>query len=175
MMEATRVTVDEVKERMGRGEQFVFLDTRNPEAWGESESDAREACFSSMLHARRASVASTLRKRRASGDESASAVERVLRWPHLVSLPLENNATCYTAHGQWVSDDRDAAQPRRKIYFSADSYQSAARPQDSPVAQARLHALRLFDRAPLLARIRPDQFPLVLRLGAAVDAAGPVA
>jgi len=37
-MEATRVTVDEVKERMGRGEQFVFLDTRNPQAWGEAET-----------------------------------------------------------------------------------------------------------------------------------------
>lgn len=37
-MEPTRVTVDEVKERMERGEQFVFLDTRNPKAWGESDS-----------------------------------------------------------------------------------------------------------------------------------------
>ena len=36
-MEATRVTVDEVKERMGRGEQFTFVDTRNPVAWGESD------------------------------------------------------------------------------------------------------------------------------------------
>jgi rhodanese-related sulfurtransferase len=37
MMEATRVTVDEVKERMERGEQFAFVDTRNPVAWGESD------------------------------------------------------------------------------------------------------------------------------------------
>jgi rhodanese-related sulfurtransferase len=36
-MEATRVTTDEVKERMDRGEQFTFLDTRNPQAWGESD------------------------------------------------------------------------------------------------------------------------------------------
>ena len=36
-MEATRVTVDEVRERMGRGEQFAFVDTRNPQAWGESD------------------------------------------------------------------------------------------------------------------------------------------
>ena len=36
-MEATRVTADEVKERMDRGEQFAFLDTRNPQAWGESD------------------------------------------------------------------------------------------------------------------------------------------
>jgi rhodanese-related sulfurtransferase len=37
-MEPTRVTVDEVKERMERGEQFVFIDTRNPKAWGESDT-----------------------------------------------------------------------------------------------------------------------------------------
>ena len=35
-MEATRVTVDEVKERMERGEEFTFVDTRNPKAWGEA-------------------------------------------------------------------------------------------------------------------------------------------
>ena len=37
-MEATRVTVDEVKERMDRGEAFTFVDTRNPKAWGESNT-----------------------------------------------------------------------------------------------------------------------------------------
>lgn len=36
-MEATRVTVDEVKERMERGEPLVFIDCRNPKAWGESD------------------------------------------------------------------------------------------------------------------------------------------
>ena len=36
-VEATRVTVDEVRERMERGEQFAFVDTRNPIAWGESD------------------------------------------------------------------------------------------------------------------------------------------
>src|ERR1044072_4268810 len=35
-MEVTRVTVDEVKQRMDRGEQFAFLDTRNPQAWAEA-------------------------------------------------------------------------------------------------------------------------------------------
>jgi rhodanese-related sulfurtransferase len=35
-MEVTRVTVDEVKERMERGEAFTFVDTRNPQAWGEA-------------------------------------------------------------------------------------------------------------------------------------------
>jgi len=36
-MEVTRVTVDEVKARIDRGEPFLFLDTRNPTAWGESD------------------------------------------------------------------------------------------------------------------------------------------
>lgn len=36
-MEATRITVDEVKERMDRGEEFAFVDTRNPQAWGQSD------------------------------------------------------------------------------------------------------------------------------------------
>ena len=36
-MEATRITVDEVKERMERGEEFAFVDTRNPKAWAESD------------------------------------------------------------------------------------------------------------------------------------------
>jgi rhodanese-related sulfurtransferase len=37
-MEATRVTVDEVKERMDRGESFTFIDTRNAKAWAEAET-----------------------------------------------------------------------------------------------------------------------------------------
>jgi rhodanese-related sulfurtransferase len=36
-MDATRITVDEVKERLDRGEQFVFIDARNPQAWAESD------------------------------------------------------------------------------------------------------------------------------------------
>ena len=36
-MEATRITVDEVSQRMQRGEEFVFVDTRNPQAWAESD------------------------------------------------------------------------------------------------------------------------------------------
>ena len=36
-MEATRVTVDELKERMDRGEQFTFIDERYPKAWGEAD------------------------------------------------------------------------------------------------------------------------------------------
>ena len=37
-MEVTRVTVDEVKERMDRGEAFTFIDTRNPKAWAEADT-----------------------------------------------------------------------------------------------------------------------------------------
>jgi rhodanese-related sulfurtransferase len=37
-MEATRVTADEIKERMDRGERFTFVDTRNPQAWGEADT-----------------------------------------------------------------------------------------------------------------------------------------
>jgi rhodanese-related sulfurtransferase len=37
-MEVTRVTVDEVKERMDRGEEFTFVDTRNATAWAEANA-----------------------------------------------------------------------------------------------------------------------------------------
>lgn len=36
--QVTRVTVDEVLERMRRGEPFTFIDTRNPQAWGEAQT-----------------------------------------------------------------------------------------------------------------------------------------
>ena len=36
-MAPTRVTADEIIERMNRGEKFGFLDTRNPKAWSESD------------------------------------------------------------------------------------------------------------------------------------------
>jgi rhodanese-related sulfurtransferase len=36
-MEATRITTDEIRERLDRGEQFTFVDTRNPTAWGEAD------------------------------------------------------------------------------------------------------------------------------------------
>jgi hypothetical protein len=41
-MEPTRVTVDEVKERMDRGEPLAFADTRNPKAWSENANPASE-------------------------------------------------------------------------------------------------------------------------------------
>lgn len=37
-MEATRITVDELRERMNRGEPFTILDNRNPNAWSEAET-----------------------------------------------------------------------------------------------------------------------------------------
>jgi rhodanese-related sulfurtransferase len=37
-MEATRVTVEEVKQRMDRGEAFTFVDTRNSKAWSEGQT-----------------------------------------------------------------------------------------------------------------------------------------
>jgi rhodanese-related sulfurtransferase len=37
-MEVTRVTIDEIKARMDRGEEFTFLDARNPEAWAEADT-----------------------------------------------------------------------------------------------------------------------------------------
>lgn len=33
-----RVTVDEVKARLDRGEPIAFLDVRNPQAWGEADT-----------------------------------------------------------------------------------------------------------------------------------------
>ena len=36
-MEVTRITTDEVRERMDRGEEFAFVDIRNPQAWAESD------------------------------------------------------------------------------------------------------------------------------------------
>jgi len=37
MPEAPRMTIDELKRRMDTGEQFTIIDTRNPQAWAESE------------------------------------------------------------------------------------------------------------------------------------------
>ena len=42
-MEVTRVTVDEVKERLDRGEPLAFIDTRNAKAWEESNQKAAGA------------------------------------------------------------------------------------------------------------------------------------
>ncbi len=36
-MKPTLIAVNEVKQRMDRGESFVFVDARNPKAWGLSQ------------------------------------------------------------------------------------------------------------------------------------------
>ncbi len=38
MADAPRITVSEVGKRMDAGEKFVFIDTRNPQAWSESDT-----------------------------------------------------------------------------------------------------------------------------------------
>jgi rhodanese-related sulfurtransferase len=42
-MDAPRITVDELKRRMDAGEDFTIVDTRNPHAWGESDTMIPEA------------------------------------------------------------------------------------------------------------------------------------
>ena len=37
MAAAPRITVDELKRRMDAEEDFTFLDSRNPQAWAESD------------------------------------------------------------------------------------------------------------------------------------------
>ena len=37
LTEVTRVTPDEIKQRMDRGEPIAFVDARNPQAWAESK------------------------------------------------------------------------------------------------------------------------------------------
>jgi rhodanese-related sulfurtransferase len=37
MSDDLRISVDELRRRMNAGEQFVFIDTRNPQAWAESD------------------------------------------------------------------------------------------------------------------------------------------
>ena len=37
MMEVTRITVDEAKQRLDRGEPLVFIDSRNAEAWAKAK------------------------------------------------------------------------------------------------------------------------------------------
>ncbi|HXH13024.1 MAG TPA: rhodanese-like domain-containing protein [Alphaproteobacteria bacterium] len=36
-MQATKISVHEVKAKLDRGEPLVFLDSRSPKAWGESQ------------------------------------------------------------------------------------------------------------------------------------------
>jgi rhodanese-related sulfurtransferase len=42
-MDAPRMTVDELKRRMDGGEDFTIVDTRNAQAWAESDTMIPEA------------------------------------------------------------------------------------------------------------------------------------
>lgn len=37
LAEVIRITTNEVKERLDKGEPILFIDTRNPTSWGESD------------------------------------------------------------------------------------------------------------------------------------------
>jgi len=43
MPDDLRITVDELKKRMEAGEDFVVIDTRNPQAWAQSDVMLPEA------------------------------------------------------------------------------------------------------------------------------------
>ena len=43
MPEGPRITADELKHRLEAGEDFVVIDTRNPQAWAESTDKAAGA------------------------------------------------------------------------------------------------------------------------------------
>jgi len=36
MSDSLRISVDEIRQRMNAGQQFTFVDVRNPQAWAES-------------------------------------------------------------------------------------------------------------------------------------------
>jgi rhodanese-related sulfurtransferase len=37
MSDSLRISVDEIRQRMNEGQQFTFVDVRNPQAWSESD------------------------------------------------------------------------------------------------------------------------------------------
>lgn len=43
MLDNLRISTDELKTRMEAGEDFVVIDTRNPQAWGQSDVKLPEA------------------------------------------------------------------------------------------------------------------------------------
>ena len=73
-MEATRVTAEEIKERMNRGEQFTFVDTRNPQAWGEGDTKLPGA-----IRVPAGEVEQYLDESRATGRSSPTALDRTRR------------------------------------------------------------------------------------------------
>jgi rhodanese-related sulfurtransferase len=51
MAEMKRITIDKVKKRMAKGESILFIDTRNPHDWAESDvklPGARRIHFSEL-------------------------------------------------------------------------------------------------------------------------------
>lgn len=50
MAEAPRITVDELRRRMQRGEEITFLDVRNPQAWAESAVKIPQAVRAPLEH-----------------------------------------------------------------------------------------------------------------------------
>ena len=43
MPDNLRIAVDDLRKRMEAGEDFVFIDTRNPQAWAQSDVKLPEA------------------------------------------------------------------------------------------------------------------------------------
>ena len=43
MPDNLRIAVDDLRKRMEAGEDFVLIDTRNPQAWAESDAKLPEA------------------------------------------------------------------------------------------------------------------------------------
>ena len=43
MPDDVRITIDELRKRMEAGEDFAFIDTRNPQAWAQSDTMLPEA------------------------------------------------------------------------------------------------------------------------------------
>ncbi len=43
MSDASRITVQELKQRMDAGEDFTIIDVRNPQAWTQSDTMMPEA------------------------------------------------------------------------------------------------------------------------------------
>ena|SRR5688572_17006931 len=109
VMEATRVTIDEVKARMDRGEEFTFVDARNPKAWEEADTklpaalrvpdEGAEQHFSEVSHERtvityctcphEASAASVAQKLSASGYKNVHPLFGGLEAWEKAGLPLE--------------------------------------------------------------------------------------
>jgi len=70
-VEVGRATPEQVMARLARGEKMVFLDTRNPKAW--AESDAR---LPGAIRVEATECASTCARSRTAGPSSPTAPDR---------------------------------------------------------------------------------------------------